>query len=95
MTRDNLIQAINDNCDAWSCPTYNCDLPEEEGNSGACCLKCAERQLAEYEEKIRADAIDELVLAIDQNLSYDICDGREAMDEIVLIAEQLKGKKND
>lgn len=43
----------------------------------------------------RINAIEELVLAIDQNLSYDICDGREAMDEIVLIAEKLKEKSNE
>lgn len=46
-------------------------------------------------EDIRAETIEELVLAIDQNLSYDICDGREAMDEIVLIVEKLKEHKDE
>lgn len=55
MTREELIKAINDNEERWSCPSYNCDKPEEEGNSGECCLKCAEQQLAEYEKAIRAE----------------------------------------
>lgn len=52
MTRQELIKAINDNEERWSCPAYNCDKPEEEGNSGECCLKCAEQQLAEYEKQL-------------------------------------------
>lgn len=56
MTREQLIKAIYDNDEQWSCPDNPCDKPEEEGNTGECCMKCAEEQLAWYEQKIRADA---------------------------------------
>lgn len=56
MTRNELIMAIYDNEDAWSCPEYNCDKPEGEGNTGKCCWECAERSLAKYDAKVRADA---------------------------------------
>lgn len=52
MTRKELIKAIYDSTDLWACPNDPCDFPEEEGNTGDCCLKCAEKQLAEYEAKI-------------------------------------------
>lgn len=55
MTRDELIEIIYNDKSNHSCPEYSCDMPEEEGNTGACCLRCAERQLAKYEEDIRAD----------------------------------------
>lgn len=57
MTRDELIKAINDNDERWSCPEYSCDKPEEEGNTGECCLKCAESQLDQYEQEIRKEAV--------------------------------------
>lgn len=60
MTRENLIQAIYDNEDAWSCIEHNgCDKPEEEGNTGDCCWACAEKQLQHYEKRKREEVIDE------------------------------------
>lgn len=53
MTREELIKAIYK--DMELCPDRPCDLPEKEGNTGDCCCKCAERQLTEYEAKVRAD----------------------------------------
>lgn len=55
MTRDELIEIISNDTSCFSCPDYHCDMPEEEGNTGECCRRCAEKQLAEYEEYIRAD----------------------------------------
>lgn len=55
MTRDELIKAIYDSEERWSCPSNNCDKSEEELNCGEGCLKCAEQQLAEYEKAIRAE----------------------------------------
>lgn len=71
MTRKELINAINSNEDAWSCPEYYCDMPELEGNAGECCLKCAEKQLKDYEDEIRAAAIDECFKKIEQRLNDD------------------------
>lgn len=51
MTRDNLIQAIYNNEDPWSCPDTECTCP---------CIECAEMQLKEYEESIEAAAIKRL-----------------------------------
>lgn len=64
MTRKELIKAIDENEDAWSCPEYSCDMPEKEGNSGKCCLKCAEKQLKAYEDKIRAKVLKEVEKAM-------------------------------
>lgn len=52
MTREELIKAIYDNEDTSNCPEYSCDMPEKEGNTGECCLKCAEKQLKAYEDRI-------------------------------------------
>lgn len=54
MTRDELIEIIFNDKSNNSCPEYSCDMPEEEGNTGECCRRCAEKQLAEYEGKILA-----------------------------------------
>lgn len=54
MTRDELIEIIFNDTSNHSCPEYSCDMPEEEGNTGECCRRCAEKQLAEYEGKILA-----------------------------------------
>lgn len=58
MTRDNLVQAIYDNTDEWSCKSPCPHIMEEE-NPKDVCMKCAEKQLAEYEQQLKADAIDE------------------------------------
>lgn len=57
MTRDELIEIIDESGKAWSCPEKGCDKPEKEGNTGECCCKCAEEQLARYENKIINEAI--------------------------------------
>lgn len=56
MTREQLIKAIDENEDAWSCPEYACNMPEEEGNTGECCRMCAEKQLKAYEDRIKEEA---------------------------------------
>lgn len=51
MTREELTNAIYKNHDKWSCPRdYDCDDTDLDE-----CRKCAERQLAEYENSIRAE----------------------------------------
>lgn len=55
MTREELIDCINDDINPRTCPEYSCNMPEEENNVGKCCRECAEKQLEDYEEKIRAD----------------------------------------
>lgn len=52
MTRKDLIEIISNDTSCFSCPEYSCDMPEEEGNTGECCRRCAEKQLAEYEGNI-------------------------------------------
>lgn len=54
MTRENLLQAIYDNEDDWSCQ-YTCPHTMEEENPQDVCMKCAEKQLKDYEDKIRAE----------------------------------------
>lgn len=51
MTRENLIEAIDKNNDPWSCPEAECNYS---------CRECAEMQLEDYENKIKAAVIDEL-----------------------------------
>lgn len=100
MTREELIKAIYDNDDAWSCPEHTCDMPEKEGNTGECCWDCAEKQLKAYEDKIRADVIDEFSLLMKESMNHDwattkICDMQiynRLFDKCNEIAEQLKEK---
>lgn len=54
MTRDELIKAINDNEESWSCPEFVCHTDDT-------CLECAEKQLAEYDKQIRDVVIDECI----------------------------------
>lgn len=69
--RDNIIKAIFDNENNWSCPEYRCDMPEKEGNTGECCLKCAEKILKEYENKIKTDVIDEYIDIVLNGYTFD------------------------
>lgn len=66
MTRKQLVKAIHDSKDGWSCPKHPCDFPEKENNTGDCCWKCAEKQLAEYEEKFKKAAF----LALSKNCKH-------------------------
>lgn len=51
MTRGELIKAIFDSLVNWSCPrAHDCDDTDLDE-----CMKCAERQLEEYENSIRAE----------------------------------------
>lgn len=53
MTREELVKAIYDNGDMWSCPN-NCGYggnPLEINE----CMKCSEHQLTAYENSIRED----------------------------------------
>lgn len=60
MTRENLLQAIYDNADEWSC-AYSCQYDMKEENPKIVCMDCANKLLKEYEQQIRADAIEEFV----------------------------------
>jgi len=57
MTRENLIQAIYDNTDEWSC-NHPCPHTNEEDNPKDVCMKCAVRMLDRYEQEIRAKVIE-------------------------------------
>ena len=63
MNRGQLIRAIYDNEDAWSCPEHNCNKPFEE-DCAECCWECADRLLKAYEDEIRADTIDETFISL-------------------------------
>lgn len=91
MTREQLIVAIWDNEDAWSCPKYNCDEPEEEGNTGECCKKCAENQLVDYEQQIRSEIVDEEL----QNFAQWLWDSNYLVAEALTIrlVEQYKDEQ--
>lgn len=106
MTREELIEAIWDNEDAWSCPKYNCDEPEEEGNTGECCKKCAENLLIEYEKQIRAEVIAEvkkkiafeekwLIRAINEDKGHYLYNIDIAFYGIYHSLEQLKEQKGE
>lgn len=82
MTREQLIKAIYDNDDAWSCPEYSCDMPEKEGNTGKCCWDCAEKQLKAYEGEIRADVIEKVLEELEEERE-DILYGNEYESEII------------
>lgn len=100
MTRKELIKAIYDVDDGWSCPDNPCDLPEEEGNTGECCWKCAEKQLAKYEAKVRADVIKEYKSKLrKQFLEYYDKHGYPCLSDIMEILDdceiELKEQKNE
>ena len=59
MTRENLIQAIYDNTDSWSCKSP-CPHTMGEENPQNVCWNCSEKLLSEYEQQIRAEAIEEV-----------------------------------
>lgn len=51
MDRSNLIQAIMDSHERWSCPN--------DKNCTHSCRKCSEKLLKDYEDSIRKEAIEE------------------------------------
>lgn len=63
MTREDLIAIIYNDNSSISCPEYSCDTSEEEASFSKCCMTCAERQLAEYEDKIRADEREKVMMS--------------------------------
>ena len=94
MTRENLIQAIYDNTDSWSCKTPCPHIMEEENPSDVC-KKCAEKLLSEYEQRIRAKAINNFVVdAITEFQKFDKEHGYPTLGDISVIlsdvAERLK-----
>ena len=98
MTRKELIKAIYDSTDMWACPDHPCDFPEEEGNTGECCWKCAEKQLAEHEAKIRANVIKEyMTMAMVDFFNFDAEHGypthEDVKDILVGVANKLKEQK--
>lgn len=63
MTREDLIAIIYNDNSSISCPEYSCDTSEEEASFSKCCMTCAERQLAEYKDKIRADEREKVTMS--------------------------------
>lgn len=62
MTRENLVKAIYDEQEGWSCPDNEyCEKIDNGGDPRILCKECAEKLLTAYETKIRADAINALV----------------------------------
>ena len=68
MTRNELVKVI---FDSSYCPNSPCGLPEAEGNTGECCLKCANDVLKEYEQTIRNKAIDECIRLTEETVWKD------------------------
>lgn len=83
MTREELIQIICNSNLPVTCPEYQCPMPEEEGNTGECCLKCAEKQLAEYEKKIKADVIEEYFQYLEKR-GMSLIEGDNLTEDFVL-----------
>lgn len=73
MTRDNLIDAIHDDTHGWSCP-HGSSCGEDVD-----CRQCCDRQLAEYEKKIKKEAYQELSNLVFENLNMR---GAELLSEI-------------
>ena len=97
MTRENLLQAIYDNVDDWSCQD-TCLQTIGEENPQEVCMKCVDKLLAEYEKKIRADGIDEFWTEFDKQIKSK---GKQThfYTEFLRIGmnikEQLKEQNND
>ena len=93
MIRSQLIKAIFDSDEMWSCPDHPCDFPEEKGSTGVC-WECAEKQLAEHEAKVRADAyakIDELIAKMQESAESQMMFKHAEICE--LIREGIKEQK--
>lgn len=88
MTRSELIKAIFENGDSWSCPEG------EICEKSTSCEACAEKQIAEYEKQIRAKALDDFVKKCEKAALYQF--GQKYVDirAIREIAEQLKERAN-
>lgn len=84
--REELVECIYFDGHEWSCPTSgeNCELVD--------CRECASNILAEYEQKIRAEAIDD---AERELLANGFIFTKHALEVWHNIAEQLKEKKNE
>lgn len=74
MTRDELVKAIYDSCEDWSCPDNHSCESIEDGSPAVLCMQCADKLLKEYEAKIKADAVNEIIKKINGRLSAnEIC----------------------
>lgn len=71
ISRDNLVQAIYDNVDEWSCE-YSCPHITEEAKECSC-YTCAEQKLKEYEDSIRRQAIKDFSAWFSEVLKIDEC----------------------
>ena len=88
MTREELINVIYKSSDkSATCPTSYCLEFMVKDN----CLKCAERQLAEYEKQIRNAAIDDCIEYFSLH-AKEIHEHVSARDFICDRLEQLKGE---
>lgn len=63
--REIILHCLKENTDV-TCRKYSCDKPEQEGNTGECCDKCALRILEEYEREVKSKAIDDCIKKIMQ-----------------------------
>lgn len=58
--REIILHCLKENTDV-TCRKSPCDKPEQEGNTGECCDKCALGILEEYEREVRSKAIDDCI----------------------------------
>lgn len=95
MTRENLIQAIYENKDEWSC-AYSCQYTMEEENPRDVCMKCAERLLTEYEQKIRAEALKPIQKLLDDWFFDRVDDPNWVLSQIsICIFNKTKEQNNE
>lgn len=99
MTRENLLQAIYDNMDNWSCQS-DCPPTMEKENPQEVCMQCANDLLAEYEKQIRADAIDVFLNNVSESIIWDVLaevmksnlDADDGADKIIDYLQKVAGK---
>lgn len=94
--REIILHCLKENTDV-TCRKSPCDKPEQEGNTGECCDKCALGILEEYEREMRSKAIDDCIKAIKSIfigimfLTKEECNAFEfTQNKCIELAEQLK-----
>ena len=94
MTREDLIKAIYDNAEIWSCPNSDCGDKSAEEYRINDCIRCAEKLLSEYDKQIRAEVIDECITTLKD--SYPLVDDNDILYGFgcaIHRLEQLKEQK--
>lgn len=105
--REIILHCLKEDTDV-TCRKSPCGKPEQEGNTGECCDKCALGILEEYEREVRSKAIDDCFVkakTMMDELFYQNQGKRngkthrlycvQAMEFLRQVAEQLKVGGND